>query len=77
MDCDLIVNYYHGNHNFTLEDSNRILQLFMQYANKCAVADVSEYLNLNNGTKKRSAFQCRSIYIHQKNKAFEFAVCLN
>jgi hypothetical protein len=56
---------------------NVIAEMLAHYHKICAESKYSEYLDLNNHTKKRSVVKCRSFHRSWEAKPFEFAYCMN
>ena len=58
-------------------EASVIQQYFEHVYSICAQSKVSEYLDFNNYTNKRSVVKCRAILRGTIPKPFEFACCLN
>jgi hypothetical protein len=69
--------YYHPTLLSGKQEILVIQEIFDHYYKTCAQAKVSEYLDLNQYTQKRSVVKCRAFYRSMQSKPFEFASCLN
>jgi hypothetical protein len=71
-------SYYY---NPLLLSSENEVKVFIEYfthaIKTCAEAKVSEYLDLNHYTQKKSIHKCRAFLRNDIKKPFEFSVCLN
>jgi hypothetical protein len=62
---------------FNVDEMIAIENLFKTLANKCAQAEVSEYLNLTKYNISRSAIKIRIALSREHLPPFEFVHCLN
>jgi hypothetical protein len=68
---------YVATKNSSVNELQHIVGLFAHLEISCAEAKVSEYLNINNYSKKRSVVKCRAFLRGNNRKPFEFSYCLN
>jgi hypothetical protein len=71
-------SYFYYPNAFSIRNEKLIFEQLQIIADKkCALAKVSEYLDLQQYTQKRSVHKCRCFYNSYVKPPFEFAVCMN
>jgi hypothetical protein len=71
-------SYYYNPLLISVANEMDIFTEYFSHAIKmCAEAKVSEYLDLNHYTQKKSVHKCRAFLRNDIKKPFEFSVCLN